>query len=479
LTLFLFGLAWLGGIAIGQATPLSTLEWLALTAIALVATIAFRHHRIYPSLFAFLLIGFLGAARLQGARLTIDPDHVANHNDTGRKVTITGVVVGPPDVRDTYTGLRLSVDTLRYEDGGGAKTVHGLVLLRASRFDDWAYGDHLRVYGTLETPPVFETFSYRDYLARQGVHSLMPYASCTRLAARQANPILQLVYDYRAIGLETVYALYPDPEASLLAGILLGVESGISPEVRETFNKTGTTHIIAISGFNITIIASFFIALFGRWLGARRGVMAAGGAILIYTILVGADAAVVRAAVMGGLALTARHLGRQTDGLASLSAAAIVMTAVKPLTLWDIGFQLSFAATLGLLLYAEPLKSWFEGFAGRWLNQDQAERLTGPVSEYALFTLAAQVTTLPLTAYYFHRLSIVSFLANPAILPVQPPVMILGGLATIAGTLWLPLGQPMAWLAWTCLYQVYSSRGYLDTKICQSTIKSDLDASRL
>jgi competence protein ComEC len=175
--------------------------------------------------------------------------------------------------------------------------------------------------------------------------------------------------------------------------------------------------------------------------------MAAGGAILIYTILVGADAAVVRAAVMGGLALTARHLGRQTDGLASLSAAAIVMTAVKPLTLWDIGFQLSFAATLGLLLYAEPLKSWFEGFAGRWLNQDQAERLTGPVSEYALFTLAAQVTTLPLTAYYFHRLSIVSFLANPAILPVQPPVMILGGLATIAGTLWLPLGQPIAWLA--------------------------------
>jgi competence protein ComEC len=276
----------------------------------------------------------------------------------------------------------------------------------------------------------------------------MPYASCTQLATRQANPILQLIYDYRARGLETVYALFPDPEASLLAGILLGVESGISPEVRQSFNQTGTTHIIAISGFNITIIASFFIAIFGRWLGIRRGAIAAGVSIAIYTILVGADAAVVRAAFMGGLALLARHLGRQADGMASLSAAAVAMTAINPLTLWDVGFQLSFAATLGLLLYSEPLKSWFEGFACRWLNQDQAERLAGPVSEYALFTLAAQVTTLPLSAYYFHRLSIVSFLTNPVILPVQPPVMILGGLAMIASTFWLPLGQPVAWVAW-------------------------------
>lgn len=126
--------------------------------------------------------------------------------------------------------------------------MHGLVLLRAPRFGEWAYGDRLRAFGALETPPVFETFSYRDYLARQGIHSLMPDASVTLIATRQANPILQLIYDFRAHCLETVYTLFSDPEASLLAGILLGVESGISPEVRQSFNQTGTTHIIAISG---------------------------------------------------------------------------------------------------------------------------------------------------------------------------------------------------------------------------------------
>ena len=308
-------MAWLAGIVIGQATPLSTLQWLTLTSIALAATIAFRHHHIHKSFFAILMIIFLGASRLQGARPSTDSDHIASYNDTGRKVSITGVVVRPPDVRDTYTGLRLSVESLRFEDGGGSQTVHGLVLLRASRFGDWAYGDRLRVDGILETPPVFETFSYRDYLARQGVHSLMPYASCTQLATRQAKPVLQLIFDYRARGLETVYALFPDPEASLLAGILLGVESGISPEVRQSFNQTGTTHIIAISGFNITIISSFFIALFGRWFGIRRGAIAACVSIAIYTILVGADAAVVRAAFMGGLALLARHLGRQAGAI--------------------------------------------------------------------------------------------------------------------------------------------------------------------
>jgi competence protein ComEC len=276
----------------------------------------------------------------------------------------------------------------------------------------------------------------------------MPYASVSRLAVKQANPLLQVIYDIRAHTLKIVYVLFPDPEASLLAGILLGVESGISPEVREAFNQTGTTHIIAISGFNITIIAAIFTSFFNRWLGARRGAIAAGIAIAVYTILVGADAAVVRAAFMGGLSLLALRLGRQTDGLASLAAAAIAMTALNPLVLWDVGFQLSFAATLGLILYAEPLHNWFLSVAKTFLTDVMATRLAKPVSEFALFTLAAQVMTLPLTAYYFKRISLSALLANPVILPAQPPVMILGGLATLAGILWPPLGKPLAWIAW-------------------------------
>src|SRR3972149_6215029 len=237
-----------------------------------------------------------------------------------------------------------------------------------------AYGDGSRATGRLETPPVFEDFSYREYLARQGVYSLMSRAEVTRMAAGQAGPLLRAVFALRQRGLRVVHALFPEPEASLLAGILLGVESGIHPELRQAFNDTGTTHIIAISGFNITLLAGLVVSLFGRWLGPRRGAVAAGIAIAIYALMVGADPAVIRAAIMGGLALTARLLGRQTHAMASLGAAALAMTALNPLILWDVGFQLSFAATLGLVLYADPIAQRFLGLASRWMDPRRAAR---------------------------------------------------------------------------------------------------------
>jgi len=229
---------------------------------------------------------------------------------------------------------------------------------------------------------------------------------------------------------------------------LLGKESGIPPDLQEAYNRTGTTHIIAISGFNITLLAGLFVSVFGRWFGSQRGGWIAAVAIFLYTLLVGADPAVQRAAVMGGLALTARHLGRQTHGLASLSAAAIIMTLINPRTLWDVGFQLSFFATLGLILYADPLREGAIRFLMRWLTPEQSQKIANPISEFFLFTVAAQITTLPLTAIHFRRLSLVSILANPVILPLQPLLMILGGLASLLGALWIPLGQPIAWVAW-------------------------------
>jgi competence protein ComEC len=124
------------------------------------------------------------------------------------------------------------------------------------------------------------------------------------------------------------------------------------------------------------------------------------------------------------------------------------MAAISPATLWDPGFQLSFVATLGLVLYAAPLQAWLIGLLARRLPLDRARRLAGPAGDYFLFTLAAQVLTLPIIAYHFQRISLLSILANPIILPVQPAVMILGGLATLAGMLWQPLGQVLGYLAW-------------------------------
>jgi competence protein ComEC len=444
--LFWLSLAWLAGLALGRALALPAWAWLPPLALGGGAVYLLTGRLRW--LAGGWLIACLGALRFAVAQPTLDTAHLSSHNDSGEAVVLTGVVVDFPDVRDTHIGLRVRAERLRRIADPLSVPARGLALVRASRYQDFAYGDRVQAIGMLETPPVFEGFSYREYLARQGVYSLMSPARVTRLAAGQANPLLQAVFALRQRALRTVQALFPEPESSLLAGILLGVESGIHPALRQAFNDTSTTHIIAISGFNITLLAGLVITLFGRWLGPRRGAMLAALAIGLYAVMVGADPAVLRAAIMGGLSLYARLLGRQTQALASLGAAALAMTALSPLTLWDVGFQLSFAATLGLVLYADPISQRFTRFASRWMDSRRAERLARPVGEFGLFTLAAQATTLPLTAYYFKRLSLVSLVANPAILPAQPALMVLGGLSVLLGMLWLPLGQLVAWAAW-------------------------------
>jgi len=138
------------------------------------------------------------------------------------------------------------------------------------------------------------------------------------------------------------------------------VDSGLPDDLQQDFKDTGTSHIIAISGFNIAIIAAIFLSLFGRAFGPRRGAVVAGIGIVFYTLLVGADAAVVRAAVMGVTALFARHFGRRQDGLVTLFAAGAGMCLYNPYYTQDVGFQLSFFATLGLILYGEPLSDCFQ-----------------------------------------------------------------------------------------------------------------------
>ncbi len=446
--LFLLGMMWLLGITAGRHLPLTGWQWLTLAAGAFLFALLFRRNQLHRWLFLLLIPLCLGAARYLPSEITKQPGHIAFYNDLDVKTTVTGVVVADPDVRDRYTALVLSVERVRIPQMGISKTVEGRILVRASRLTDWRYGDWVHAEGLLETPPEMEGFSYREYLGNQGIHSLMPTAYVRKIGSDRANPILSMIFNLRTNVHKAILRLFPEPEASLLSGILLGKESGIPPDLLEAYNRTGTTHIIAISGFNITLLAGLFITVFGRWFGARRGAWAAAAAIFFYTLLVGADPAVQRAAVMGGLALTARHLGRQTHGLASLSAAAIIMTLINPRTLWDVGFQLSFFATLGLILYADPLREGAIRFFNRWLTPKRSEKIANPISEFFLFTLAAQITTLPLTAIYFRRLSLVSVLANPVILPLQPLLMILGGLSSLLGALWIPLGQPIAWVAW-------------------------------
>ena len=463
--LFWLSLAFILGIVLGEYLEWHFLTWVILGVAALFLLFLFlllRHfsaHRYQdilasipfsPGFYPLLVFFFcLGAIRLTFAQPDLEAaDFIAAHNDTGREVVVRGVLDSPPDVRDTYTNLRVRTERLRYDGEPQSLPVTGELLARTSANEVWHYGDYVALRGMLETPTENEEFSYRDYLARQGVYAAMLSAEAVRLESGRGNPILAVIYTLKKRALETVYQLWPNPEASLMAGILLGVESGIPASVQQAFEDTGTSHIIVISGFNITIIAGLFVLLFSRLLGHLRGALAAAIAILIYTILVGADPAVVRAAIMGWVALLAWLVGRQQAGLTTLAFTAFVMAVFNPYILWNVGFLLSIAATLGLVLFADPIMHTFTHLSSRFIPVDTAERLAKPVGEYFLFTIAATVTTLPVIVYYFRRASLISFLANPVILPVQPLVMILGGIAVLLGMVFLPLGKLVAVFTW-------------------------------
>ncbi len=465
--LFWICLAFLSGILLSANLSLPIVGWSVLACMSLIfllipitRRLLTRFHTRFthlapslrissPALYPLMILFFsLGAIRYQLAQPTIDPSSIAYYNDQSPDYIIEAVITEPPDVHDTYINLRLDSQQLHSAEDTQFIPVDGLLLARVSTSTSFSYGDRIRLQGNLVTPAENEDFSYRDYLANQGIYSYIAYPSTSLLQHGQGNPIFAALYTFRQHALSLIYSFFPDPEASLLAGILLGVQSGIPQDVQEAFRLTGTSHIIVISGFNITIIAWLFTLLFSRLLGKRKGAMVAAIGIIFYTLLVGANPAVLRAAFLGIFTLLGHQLGRRQVGINSLAFAAALLAIFTPTILWDVSFQLSFAATLGIMLYAELFTMWFTNLATRFMPIDKASRLAGPVSEYFLLTLAAQLTTLPLMIYYFKRISVTAFIANPLILPAQPALMVLGGLSVLLGMLIKPVGQLMAWAAW-------------------------------
>ncbi|HET89182.1 MAG TPA: DNA internalization-related competence protein ComEC/Rec2 [Chloroflexi bacterium] len=449
MTLVYLVVAWLAGIALAQAVHF---PWQVLPPLGLAACLGlllYRDQRHVRLLAGCGLMLALGAGRFLLALPHFDENSLSTYNDVGW-VTLEGVVVGEPDERATYTNLRLRAERLTLPDGA-TLDVEGLVLVKANRYPERRYGDRVLVEGALETPPILEDFSYQDYLARQDIYSLVPRARVTLLTENQANPIMYYLLAFKRQAQSTIARILPEPQAALLTGILLGVETGIPNDLMDDFSATGTTHIIAISGFNITIISGIFAGLARKGFGQRRAVWVAIAGVALYTLFVGASAAVMRASLMGILYLLSQHLGRATYAPASIAAAAFGMTLHNPHVLWDVGFQLSFAATVGLVLYTEPLERGLERILKRFISAQGAKQIVGWVNEALIVTLAAQITTTPIILGYFGRLSLVTLVTNLLILPVQSWLMIWGGVATLLGLILLPLGKVVGWVAWAFL----------------------------
>ncbi|MDT8307440.1 MAG: DNA internalization-related competence protein ComEC/Rec2 [Anaerolineae bacterium] len=440
---------WLAGVGAAAQVSVSTRGW-AVAGLLFVAFAVLGRRTRFFIVFVLLGGGALGAARFQMSQVTPGPKHVISYNDSGH-VAVYGQIQGPPRVSDRAVDAVMEVSALATSTLPPSAS-HGFVQLRAPRFVSLHYGDWITATGRLQTPRSTDEFDYRAYLARREIYSEMLYPVVEQASGPPPNPVRVALYQFRDRAARTINTLLPEPQAALLRGILLGDDDGLPPDLQEAFRISGTAHIIAISGFNIAILAGILLRLVLPFAGPRWAVWPALGLVALYTILVGAEASVVRAAVMAGLYLfTGRWLGRTLLQYAALLLAAFVMTVVRPAVLWEAGFQLSFAATFGLLVYAEPLSRGSRALLARWTTEERADLINRLLSEGVIVTLAAQLVTLPLLLYHFQQLVLFSPLANVFILPAQPGVMIWGGLATLAGMVWQPLGQLLALPAWLFL----------------------------
>lgn len=248
--------------------------------------------------------------------------------------------------------------------------------------------------------------------------------------------------------LTTILArLLPDPHAGLLAGLLFGTKATLPKELYNQLVSTGTIHIIALSGMNITILIDLVASMIGAFVSKKVASLLTIGVIVWFVWFVGPSATIIRAAIMGSLTLIALVFGRQNWALLSLALAVGSMLVLNFAWLTDISFQLSVFATLGIILFGKTMKPFRNG---NFFTKVREEIVYFLKQNFQL-TLSAQVFTVPLIFFHFHRLSLVAPITNVAIAWVIPLVTTLGWVAVISGWIFLPLGFLPAWMSWVLL----------------------------
>lgn len=353
----------------------------------------------------------------------------------GRTVTVTGTVVDAADRRASVTRYTVAVESLHHAQ------VHGRLLVRD--FGGWPRferGDVVTVTGKLTRPEPMEDFAYDRYLALSDIHAEVTGGRIERLNAGTGYAILPLLSQLRGWFEGRINELYPEPAASFLAGLLTGSRRDIPKHVTRDLERTGLSHVIAISGYNITMVITMIGALLG-FLPRRPRILLTTIAIILYVLLAGASASAVRAAIMGILGLVALQTGRLADRRLTVLWAAFLMLLWNPAFLWDdAGFQLSFLAVIGLI-EAEPVL--------RPMLKRVPEALG--FRDALLMTLSAQVFTVPWIAVHFGRIALISPLSNVLAGPLIPAATLLGFVGTLLSLLLFPLGQIVAYGAWFCM----------------------------
>lgn len=374
-----------------------------------------------------LLAGALLGAAFGAARVMLEPDGPSQDlaSKIGTEITLNARITGEPDLRETSQRIRVRTDS--------ADTL----LVVAPLYPSVASGDVIAIAGTLTRPEPFatdggRTFRYDRFLAKDHIFAIVERASIQKIASSSspADRAWATLLSVKHAFQDGLAAALPEPYAALASGLITGGKQGLGARLLDAFVLSGLVHIVVLSGYNVMIVAEAVMRSL-RFLSRRGAAIAAGAVIGLFVLIAGAGAASVRAGVMAGLALTARATGRTYAVLRALAFAGFVMLLVNPLLLaFDPGFQLSFVATLGLVLGA-PIISNALGFmrSAFW-------------RELLASTLAAQVAVLPLLLYQTGLLSFVSVPANLLVLPLVPLAMLLGLAAGAVGFI-IPVLAPL------------------------------------
>lgn len=366
------------------------------------------------------------------------------------EAAVKGVVVSEPVTKRANRGLSTSfvLDSREICHKGFCRPTVGRVSVRMFGASPLSYGDEVVLNGRLHRPFEYSSrghLSYRDYLARRGMQLQLTVKKANTpvvTARNKAGKTGAMLVAMRS-RLSAVFERYlPRSESGLMIAFMLGERGGIPPHVRELFSRTGTAHIIAISGLNIAMLAfMIFFALSIFRLSRRVRTFLTVGLICGYSLLVGGGAPVVRAAVMSSVFLLSFILEREQDSFNTLAAAALLILLFDPFQLQDVGFQLSFVCVLSLLVVT-PVAMRLCG--GQGLMRTSFARF---VAESFLVSAAAWSGSLGLTAYYFGQITPVGLLANLLIVPLSALVTALGALLLVLGF----VCPPVAVLVASCL----------------------------
>jgi len=341
----------------------------------------------------------------------------------------------PFDEKTTVTGLITKVSTGLEKQSLVIKLndpLRGRIRVTAPRYPEWNYGDVVTVEGTIRRPD--ESFAER--LAKDGIFGTTIFADIKLVRSGEGSLLKSKLLSIKHFTESAFRRALPPEKAAFLSGLTLGETAEFTKEFRDKLSVTGTSHLVALSGYNVNVIAESIMAALGLWFSRRKAFWFGTTAVALFVVMTGAEASVVRAAIMAFLVLLAEETARAYSFRNAIVVAAVAMVLVNPRILrWDIGFQLSFAAVLGLIYLRPAIITWFN-----------VSKKPGffHLRENLITTTSAQLAVLPILLANFGSFSPISIVPNVLILAFVPITMFLGfsiaALAVISSYLALAVG---------------------------------------